>query len=168
MSSQEAIDILIAKQQIHDVMMRYCRGIDRHDVALAKSTYHSDAYDEHGPSRGNAHEVMDRVGIALSNLEISQHRISNMLIEIDGESAHAETYFHALHIEKGADFEEQVFGRYIDRFERREGEWKIAHRQVVLDYATCPPRAPIYPHKHAFAAGVRDQSDPGYMHLGRS
>lgn len=162
MATAAEIEALIDKQAIYEVMIRYCRGIDRGDLALAMSAYHADAYDQHGPTQGNAHEVMARVAVALTNLEISQHRIANMAIELEGDHAYVETYFHALHVVSGASEEEQVFGRYLDRFERRDGAWKIAHRQIVLDYATCPARAPAYPLLNAFQRGARNKEDPSY------
>ena len=49
----EALQRLIDKDEIRDVMARYCRGVDRADWDLVRSTYHTDAYDDHGDYRGN-------------------------------------------------------------------------------------------------------------------
>jgi hypothetical protein len=157
-----AFENVLAKQEIGEALARYARGIDRHDAALAKSAYHSDAYDEHGPSCGNAHEVMDRIHVALASLEASQHRITNVLIEVEGAAAFVESYFHALHIEKGTGMEEHVFGRYADRFERREDGWKIARRKVVVDFTSCRPKGEPLPLESSFIRGRRDRDDVSY------
>ena len=39
---------LLDKQAIHEVMIRYCRGLDRMDAELVGSAYHPDAHDDHG------------------------------------------------------------------------------------------------------------------------
>jgi hypothetical protein len=44
---------LIDRQAIHDVLMRFSRGVDRLDEALLRSCFHSDSYDDHGHFKGN-------------------------------------------------------------------------------------------------------------------
>ena len=55
--------------------------------------------------------------------------------------------------------------RYVDRFSRRDGRWKIDERTVVLDWhkvETWPAAdAPIAVNR--FVQGVRDQTDPVYV-----
>ncbi|WP_221890845.1 nuclear transport factor 2 family protein [Microbispora sp. KK1-11] len=33
------------QQEIHEVVLRYCRGVDRLDMDLVRSAYHPDAID---------------------------------------------------------------------------------------------------------------------------
>ena len=160
MKSVDRIANAADKLEIQEVLARYARGIDRNDMDLAKSAYHPDGYDEHGPARGNAHEVMDRVGVALANLEVSVHRITNVQIELAGDVAFVESYFHSIHVEKGVDVEEHVYGRYNDRFERREDEWKIAWRQVVMDFDSYRSRGSQSPIRDGFTHGRRGRDDP--------
>ncbi len=65
-------------------MVRYARGIDRYDIELAKSAYHPDATDEHGPIRGNAHEVMDRVEKSMADIEVCQHLMATNPALVEG------------------------------------------------------------------------------------
>jgi hypothetical protein len=162
MGNESRLEELLAKQDIQEALTRYARGIDRNDIALAKSAYHSDGYDEHGPARGNAHEVMDRVGAALASLEIALHRITNVQIELEGDVAHVESYFHSIHVEQNSDVEEHVYGRYVDRFERRDDAWKIARRQVVMDFDSYRPRGTPSPYHDRFSLGSRGPQDPIY------
>ena len=55
-TKEKLLDDLLAKHEIHEVMMRYCRGVNRLDPELVKSCYHPDALEDHGASQGNAHE----------------------------------------------------------------------------------------------------------------
>ncbi|MDE0366403.1 MAG: nuclear transport factor 2 family protein [Gammaproteobacteria bacterium] len=166
MGSPGNLEEVLAKLEIREALARYARGIDRYDIELAKSAYHPDATDEHGPYRGNAHEVMDRVERGMAGIEACQHQILNTLIELDGERANVESYFFSLHVPKGSKVEEHSYGRYIDVFERRDGEWKILDRRVVVDITSCPPRAP-WKYEDRFSRGTRDRQDPSYGILRR-
>ena len=52
-------------------------------------------------------------------------------------------------------------GRYIDRFERRGGEWKIAHRAVVHEWDKIEHLELAYP-PDRFSEGIRGPEDPSY------
>jgi hypothetical protein len=134
--TERALRTLLDKQEIHEVLMRYCRGIDRCDAELLHSVYHSDATDDHGLFKGQAVDFIPWALNALVRDQGTSHYIANELIEVDGDVAHCESYFFGIHRrqEKGGTTAELVFaGRYADRFERRAGVWKIAHRQVIFD-----------------------------------
>ncbi|SRR5579875_1195457 len=135
--TQAALKVLLDKQQIHDVMMRYCRAVDRVDEELLRSVYHPDAIDNHGLFNGAA---ADFVPWCINQLRqaytATQHFIGNELIEIDGDQAWCEFYFVAYHRyeRKGEPRHMSAGGRYVDRWERRSGEWRIAERTVVVDW----------------------------------
>lgn len=162
--TERALRVLLDKQEIHEVLMRYCRGIDRCDAELLHSVYHSDATDDHGLFKGKAAEFIPWALNALVRDEGTSHYIANELMEVDGDVAHCESYFFGIHRrqEKGGTTAELVFaGRYADRFERREGVWKIAHRQVVFD------RSRIDKIEREFSSdgmtcGKRSREDPAY------
>jgi len=64
--------------------------------------------------------------------------MSNILIRVDGDSARVETYWQVFHREAGqdgaADYDYIAGGRYLDRFERRNGEWRILTRVLIRDW----------------------------------
>ena len=160
------LDDIAAELAIRNALARYCRGVDRGDVALLKSVYHPDATDDHGTFKGNGHdfaeylvELMDRSTIP------SQHHVTNVLIERDGERADVESYVLAFHpIPDGAGGEVHALfgGRYLDRFERRGGEWKIAERRVVMDWTRAALLGDAWELAESFAAsrGGRREADP--------
>jgi hypothetical protein len=154
---------LLDKQAIHEVLMRYCRGVDRLDEALIRSCYHQGAWDEHGPFQGDAWEFASycvrELGAAFT---ITQHHIANELVELDGDRASCESYFTAYHRnEKDGQVKLLVVGgRYLDRFERRSGEWKIARRVTVLDWARVDPLEREWRGAAAYARGGRGALDP--------
>jgi hypothetical protein len=163
--SDSGLQALLDKQAIHEVLMCYCRGIDRCDEELLRSVYHDDAWDEHGEFKGPASEFVPWVlkGLRSGRFLANYHSISNVLIELDGDVARSEAYVTSWHpmIRDGAH-ENWIFaGRYVDRFERRDGVWKIARRITVLDWQTTIAGTD-FPGADAslFTRGRRDRSDP--------
>jgi hypothetical protein len=85
---------LIAKQEIHDVLMRYCRAVDRLDEELLRSVYFPDAWDDHGLFSGTRDDLIAWVIPFLrDNFTTSIHAIHNLLIEVNGDAAFSEAYF---------------------------------------------------------------------------
>lgn len=117
------------RQEIVDRLHRYTRGVDRFDRELMLSAYHPDAIDQHGAAPDlKAGDFVDwAIGWHGEYQSRHQHIINNMTIEIDGDTAHAETYY-AFWGENKEGPPTLAFGRYIDRLEKRDGKWGIAHR----------------------------------------
>ncbi len=135
-----SIEEISAHLEIRQVLNRYCHGVDRGDRQLIKSVYHPDAIDDHGPWCGLGTDFADAIVHILDGSHgVGQHNITNVLIELNGDVAQVESYFIGFHPDKAPDGRiTPITGRYLDRFERRNGAWKIAHRKVVLDWAAPP------------------------------
>jgi hypothetical protein len=133
---------LLDREAIRDCLYRYCRGIDRMDEEALRSAYWPDATDCHGAWRGTASGFIEA---ALEKLRTSGrlvHLIGNILIELNGDSAAVESYFIALQEEadaQGAPQECLLAGRYVDQFEKRNGQWRVAARTVVYDWQRHTP-----------------------------
>jgi ketosteroid isomerase-like protein len=155
---------LVDQQQIRDVVYRYCRGIDRCDYDLVRSCYHPDAVDDHGDFRGGIDDFITYISDNLPRFERTMHFIGNVLIELDGDRARAESYLVAYHhLRASSTKAERDFTaglRYVDDFERREGEWRIAARTYVFEWSRIDPVAPFNWAPAAVSAiGRRDASD---------
>jgi hypothetical protein len=152
------------RQAIYDCVMRYCRGLDRFDRALVASAYHPGAIDDHGHFVGPAEQFID-VAIALHTKyhRRTQHCIANHLCEIDGDTAHAESFYLFRSLNAKAPFFSWSTGRYIDRLERRDGRWGIVARICTVDIFddNDDPAGNKLDGTH-FAA-TRDKSDPSYL-----
>jgi ketosteroid isomerase-like protein len=132
------LEQLLDREAIRECMYRYCRGIDRQDEAALRSAYWPDATDRHGPYQGSASGFIDWALDKLATQgERSVHNITNLSITLHGAQAAVETYFLALQRDRDATgTAREVFlaGRYVDRFEKRGDEWRIAARTVVYDW----------------------------------
>jgi ketosteroid isomerase-like protein len=160
---EERIAGICDRQAITDVLHRYCRAVDRLDHELLLSVYHPDALDDHGTFSGTAEAFANRTIARMAEAyEATQHLLSNITIELQGDSAHVESYVVAVHAMAGNAIE-QAGARYIDRFERRDGEWRIARRVAVIDWYVTGSRGAPSAHLDAFLRGRRDRADPVYQ-----
>jgi hypothetical protein len=129
---------LLDREAIRDCLYRYCRGIDRADEAMLRSSYWPDAHDRHGAYVGSAEGFIQMAIGVFKTGPRNIHQISNILIEFRGTTdARVESYFNALQRGPGKDgVVRQVLlaGRYCDRFEKRGDEWRVADRTVVYDW----------------------------------
>jgi hypothetical protein len=157
------LEQLAARAEIQDLLLRYCRGIDRADVDLVRSVYHPGATDDHGVFSGDAAEFAAFViPVLTAEYTVTQHQLHNMLIEIDGDSAGSETYFTAYHRERNPPGTKRMVvfgGRYLDRLERRDGRWGIVERVVAHDWSDAYDLE-LYPVIDSFAQGTQGTDDP--------
>lgn len=163
-----AVQALVDKQALHELVLTYCRACDRRDFALVRSLYHDDAIDDHGAMFcGPPDDFVKWLPQAMSAFEATSHSIANALFVVDGDRAEGELYANAYHRTHPPDAKEIVIGgRYLDRYERR-GEWKFLHRSLVLDWCRVEPVDQTAYREFAAGApvGRADRSDPSYAHL---
>lgn len=134
-SRPAGLQSLLDREAIRDCLLRYCRGIDRCDEQALRSAYWEDATDHHGAWAGSAAGFIAQALPRLRQGGRRVHQITNVLIELHGDVAAVESSFFALQA-TGAQPDRETFlcGRYADRFERRDGEWRVAARTVVYDW----------------------------------
>jgi SnoaL-like domain len=161
----DRVDMLQARQDIHDVLVSYCRGADRCDAMLMKACFHDDAWDNHGFYDGPAAAFADQAAVNLRmRFTATRHLMMNETIVIDGDVAHAETYILAImrKSEEGTLFDVTFGARYLDRVERRDGVWKIAHRTLVSDGNRIDPVTQQDPRLDLGKRGARGSDDPSH------
>jgi hypothetical protein len=127
---------MLDRQAIADCIQRYARGLDRHDDAMVLSCYWDGALDHHGAFTGDAEEFVAWANdLHASEWQGHQHHLTTSNVELDGDEAHAETYVLGVLTRKGGLLSDIAGGRYLDRLERRAGEWRIAAREVIVEWA---------------------------------
>jgi hypothetical protein len=157
------MDVVADKQAITEVLYRYCRAMDRMDEPLARSVWHPEGsadYDEHFTGTGDG--FVDWVWPVHTNVFATHsHQITNVLIEVDGDTAVSEAYVTvALQTkvdDSGRATEITTRGRYLDRWSRRDGVWAIDGRKYLTDVSSSAPITASPP-----GPGRRDRSDPSY------
>lgn len=162
------LEDLLAKQAITEVLHSYCRGVDRLDEDLVRDIYHEDAFDDHGYWSGRGHDFAPFVVNRLRQENAwTTHSITNALIEIRGNIAVSESQVmvHLKRRSTASGIVDVMGARYVDRFSKREGVWKIDERTVVLDWhkvenwAGQEAQIPL----ELFTTGQRDRTDAIYI-----
>jgi ketosteroid isomerase-like protein len=129
---------LLDKQDITELIHAFARAADRHDHEAIRALYHEDATDDHGAFfKGLAADFIDQLPQIQEPMRILHHNVTTVNIKLDGDYAEGEVYALAFH---QADTPEGLMdlligGRYLDKYERRKGVWKFAHRSVLTDWA---------------------------------
>jgi len=164
---QESVDRLRAETAIRDVQRRYCRGVDRLDFGIVRACFHEDAALDYGDYVGGVDGFVAMAEPGLATYASTTHFIGNQLVEVhdDSESAWAEHYVVATHrCPAEGSIPENDFicnFRYVDRMERRGGEWRIAKRILLIDNWRRVPIADLGPGP-TIKPGSRDRSDPSF------
>lgn len=130
-------DEMVHREAIRDVILRYCRASDRVDEDMLRDVYWPDAQDDHLEFSGNPEEFIAYCKPILTHMKYNMHTVGNMLIDVDGDDADAESYFigyHSIPDEAGVRRDYLAAGRYIDKFQKRGDEWKILKRLVTVEW----------------------------------
>ncbi len=164
-----AVQELMDRQAIADVLRHYARGLDRKDIPLLQSAYHPDSTDHHGAFGDYTpapEAIVEDWLIRDADRAFSHHLLLNSSVELDGDDAYGETYFQVIAgltpeaaERTGKPALTIGAGRYIDHFQRRDGEWRIARRVLISEFsaalnATENPQALLW--------ARRSKEDPSY------
>lgn len=168
MTDETAMATLIAKDAIRDLVQTYCRAIDRKDFDLLETLYDTGAGDDHGcnPS-GTAEEFFTVMRTSSGSATTLHHNITNHHIKVDGNHGEGEAYLIGYHIIEDDDGKPYGFllgARYLDRYVRRDGIWKFAHRRVLADWVKHfdAEQCEHAPEIAGMVAGRSTSADPSY------
>lgn len=157
-------ETLVARHQIMNALATHSRGIDRADGGLIASAYHDDATVDYGFFAGPAAMLAEILGSAQKASLPTLHRTANTEIRLAGDRAVSESYVVAYAEEP--EVQRLVFGRYLDRHERRGGVWRLTRRTYVLDSNTNRANTaqrgdPPLGNDHFVPQGGKGAADPG-------
>lgn len=136
MATADDLQWLLDRTRIADCLGRYVKGLDRHDSDLIASAFWPDAHIRYGARYDGGLEPF----VAWSNASHEErwighsHNITNQLVTFEADRSAADVESYVLFFHRRADSNVDVgVGRYLDRFERRQEEWRILNRRLVAD-----------------------------------
>jgi hypothetical protein len=157
-----SIELLLAERAIRRLEPSYCRAVDRLDVDLLRSLFHADGVEQRGGPPANAWDMAGPMIEALRTLfSTTFHTVTQTIIDVAGDHATSESYYNSVVVAPGgtesltqvfgADFvagaersgvadrphEIVSAGRYLSRYERRDGSWRFTSRLVVTEWNHC-------------------------------
>lgn len=169
----EQVQTLLDKQAIHELIHAYCNAADRKDVAKMRELYHEDAIDDHGGFfQGPAMEFIDQLPAIQEPMAILHHNTTTVNIRLEEQAGGAvygegEVYvlaYHQVKTEQGL-LDLLVGGRYLDKYEKREGVWKFSHRAVLADWVKVHDPSEVdlhHPMIEGSLLGKGGEDDPSY------
>jgi hypothetical protein len=159
---------LSAKDTIRDCIYRINRGIDRIDEPLMASGFHPDAMVRWGTKEhvDLATWIKEAIRVQHTTQRV-QHLVGNILIDLRGDEADVESYEIGRHLTPLPNGMKDLIiaSRYIDKFARRDGTWRIVRRDKVADWVRIMEGTdPLY--EHIPARGERDGTDISFALFG--
>lgn len=142
---------LEGREAIREIVALYAHAIDRRRWDMMAQLFHPDARFAFGAIEGDWRGFVEQARKIIDPCIATQHQLGQTLIGFaDADTADAETYMTAMHIvpagysssafpDRGETYGAIIAGRYVDRFERRGGEWRIARRQGLYDWREFRP-----------------------------
>jgi hypothetical protein len=163
----EDLELLMAERAIQRVLTSYSRGVDRFDFESVRSCYWPDGTDDHGSFVGGVDEFISFVQKSLNRFERTAHFLGNMQIDVDlGRGvARSETYaiaFHRYSDAEGNPTDMWAGLRYVDRFECRDGQWRIRKRVCAYDWRRTDQVGADGGFADTYARGIRSADDVVY------
>lgn len=151
---------------IHDLAARYMRGLDRLDEALLTEQFWPHARLEYGIFSGGPADFAAFCMAALKDHDRNQHMLGQHLVDfVAPDEAYGEVYYQAYHRttdEQGGKRDLVIAGRYVDRYEKHGGVWKIAYRSELVDWLRDDPASDAMLEGAPFIIGARKPADPLY------
>jgi hypothetical protein len=135
-STTEQLKAFLDREQIRERIVRLARGEDRRSADIISACYWPDAATDYGVFQGSFKEYLAWVVPGAEAIKNTQHVLGQSVIDLEAASARVETQvisYHRVDIGQG-DLDTCVGGRYLDRFEKRDGDWRIAHRTMLYDW----------------------------------
>lgn len=132
----EELKVYLEREKIRECIARLARGEDRRDAALIAASYWPDSMTDYGMFAGSFDEYLAWVVPGADAITNTQHVLGQSVIEIAGDAAKAETHvvsYHRVDMGEG-ERDTCIGGRYLDRMEKRDGQWRIAHRTMLYDW----------------------------------
>ena len=138
---------LEARAEITDVIAAYAHAIDRRRWGMMDRLFHDDAEFQFGTVIGDWRGFVEQARAIIDPCLATQHQLGQVQFGFENDLVcHTETYMTAMHTvpagyplaevfpDKGRTYSAVIAGRYVDRFERRDNQWRIARRTGLYDW----------------------------------
>ena len=138
-------DTLADRLAIDDLLTTYACAVDERDWDAFRSVFTDDAildYTAFGGPRGSADQVAQWTAHALQVIDASQHFITNLRLQLNGDEATARTYVYSPLAVRGGGGIMHTGGSYADRLRRTADGWRITERVAELTWSDRPVRVP--------------------------
>ena len=123
-----------AKQDIGELLVRYCTGIDRRDWDLFRTCFTDDCHADYGDVGmwDGAGAITEFMAATHAPMGHTLHRLSNVAVSVHGETAEASSYVDAVLMSDDGSSGINAYGWYDDALTRTADGWRIARRRFTM------------------------------------
>lgn len=151
------------RMDILDCIQRESRARDRQDLEQIASCWWEDGVDEHGAVVTFAPDYPEKANAGHQGFLQTSHNITNHICDLDGNTANCESYVVGGLFWKAGDKMSFGIGRYLDRLEKRGGEWRIHTRRCTIEMTGDADAGWVYSDAvKGFLKGLWEGKDPSY------
>ncbi|MBM3659401.1 MAG: nuclear transport factor 2 family protein [Actinobacteria bacterium] len=126
---------------VETLIMTYAERVDLGDFAgvaelFAHATYRAAAGDQVTSQRGAEAVLATFEGMVRrydDGTPRTKHVTTNLMVDVDGDVANSRCYFTVFQQTDVLALQPIIAGRYFDRFERVDGDWRFADRLIHSD-----------------------------------
>jgi SnoaL-like domain len=167
MSMEAQLQALLDKQAIQELVARYSRTLDWLDDQGQADCYWPEAPVDYGFFKGTAAEFVPVVMAVERSTGRRWHMLAPLSVKLtSATTAIGECYGIALGFRREEDSEpyrgNMYGGRYLDEYEKRGDEWRIAGRRYIMDWTMAMPDQPDASPNAAFPLPMLDLRESGH------
>ncbi|HEV7679458.1 MAG TPA: nuclear transport factor 2 family protein [Candidatus Dormibacteraeota bacterium] len=138
---------MLDRAAVREVMVRYAAGLDSRDFDAVRNCFTEDAQASYNraPLAPGADAIVAYVR-AVANLQSTMHSVTNVVVELDGDTAECDTACIAHLVRRADDGELTILIRglrYRDRLVRQGTAWRIQHREHHAEWMHSVPGTPV-------------------------
>ena len=167
MNVEAVLQELLDKQAIQELIARYSRTLDWLDDEGQAGCYWPDAAIDYGFFQGTAAEFVPVVMAVERSTGRRWHLLAPLSVKLtSATTAEGEAYGIALGFrreDESVPYKGNMYGgRYLDTYEKREGEWRISSRRYIMDWTMAMPDQPDASPNAAFPLPMLDLTESGH------
>lgn len=165
MDNQEKLQELLDIRACEDLVVRYGRTQDWLDTPGQDSCFWPDAEIDFGFFKGNGSDWVKTVMPHEQEAVRRWHMCTSCIIQVNGNHAKGECYGIAVGTGEDSDgnlVDNMYGGRYLDEFEKRNGEWRFSKRTYILDWSHSFPNSIEAMTPEDFALNILQIREPGH------
>ncbi|WP_301751941.1 nuclear transport factor 2 family protein [uncultured Erythrobacter sp.] len=167
MNVEAVLQELLDKQAIQELIARYSRTLDWVDDAGQAGCYWPDAAVDYGFFKGTAADFVPVVMAVERSTGRRWHLLSSLAVKLtSATTAEGECYGIALGFRREDEAEpysgNMYGGRYLDQYEKRDGEWRISSRRYIMDWTMAMPDQPDASPNAEFPLPMLDLRESGH------
>jgi hypothetical protein len=167
MNVEAVLQELLDKQAIQELLARYSRTLDWVDDAGQAGCYWPDAAIDYGFFKGTAADFVPVVMAVERSTGRRWHLLSSLAVKLtSATTAEGECYGIALGFRREDEAEpyrgNMYGGRYLDQYEKRDGEWRISSRRYIMDWTMAMPDQPDASPNAEFPLPMLDLRESGH------